>query len=227
MTPENWTGTRTGASVLLPHRVPVIRPEGPEVPAPGPLLLGALVSALCATPTCCFPPISGRSGRLVQIPALLDAHRHAQVSRVAHSTFCTHAAPITPVGHQAWSIAATWHLGLPRFWDGSAPTQSSRGLLRLHSRCGLRTRSTSFRGLLLRGFGSEGHPSSPPDGFRGASTIPRAGLPPAGDVHLSRRTQKRTKPNGRSRTRPDRCAPHFQRENEWGASGPERGQICP
>ena len=121
---------------------------------------------------------------------------HAQVSRVAHSTFCTHAAPITPVGHQAWSIAATWHLGLPRFWDGSAPTQSSRGLLRLHSRCGLRTRSTSFRGLLLRGFGSEGHPSSPPDGFRGASTIPRAGLPPAGDVHLSRRTQTWTKSAG-------------------------------
>ena len=118
---------------------------------------------------------------------------HAQVSRVAHSTFCTHAAPITPVGHQAWSIAATRCLGLPRIWDGSAPTQSSRGLLRLHLRCGLRTRSTSFRGLLLRGFGSGSRLPSPPDGFRGASTIPRAGLPPAGDVHLSRRTQIWTK----------------------------------
>jgi hypothetical protein len=38
-----------------------------------------------------------------------------------------------------------------------------------------------FKGLLLRGFGSGSRPPSPPDGFRGASTIPRAGLPPAGD----------------------------------------------
>jgi hypothetical protein len=38
-----------------------------------------------------------------------------------------------------------------------------------------------FRGLLLRGFGSGSRPPSPPDGFRGASTIPRAGLSPAGD----------------------------------------------
>ncbi len=38
-----------------------------------------------------------------------------------------------------------------------------------------------FGGLLLRGFGSGSRPPSPPDGFRGASTIPRAGLSPAGD----------------------------------------------
>jgi hypothetical protein len=38
-----------------------------------------------------------------------------------------------------------------------------------------------FKGLLLRGFGSGSRPPSPPDGFRGASTIPRAGLSPAGD----------------------------------------------
>ena len=37
-------------------------------------------------------------------------------------------------------------------------------------------------------FGSDGRPSSPPDSFRGESTIPRAGLPPAGGDAPSRRT---------------------------------------
>src|SRR5258708_11464629 len=45
-----------------------------------------------------------------------------------------------------------------------------------------------LRGLLSRGFESNGRPSSSPDSYRGASTIPRAGLSPAGGVHLSRRT---------------------------------------
>jgi len=46
----------------------------------------------------------------------------AQVSRVAHSTCCSHAAPTIPVDRQTWSIASAWRLGFPRFPDGSAST---------------------------------------------------------------------------------------------------------
>jgi len=43
-----------------------------------------------------------------------------------------------------------------------------------------------FRGLLSRGFENHGRfgTVTSPDSYRGASTIPRAGLAPAGEVHL-------------------------------------------
>ena len=59
-----------------------------------------------------------------------------------------------------------------------------------------------FRGLLLRGFGSGSRPPSPPDGFRGASTIPRAGLSPASE---SAPFTAHPKKDQISRTRADAC----------------------
>jgi hypothetical protein len=84
-----------------------------------------------------------------------------------------------------------------------------------------------FKGLLLRGFGSGSRPPSPPDGFRGASTIPRAGLPPAGERAPSRRTQKRTKSAGLVRTRVDASRGRFSEGNRGGRRFSERAVLPP
>ena len=133
-----------------------------------------------------------------------------QVSRVAHFTVCSHAAPHYPggpPGDAAVDLLAG-RLAFPVCASGRLPRLPFRGLLGLHSRCGLRTCSTSFRGLLSLGFESEGHPSSPPDSYRGGRLPPRAGLPPAGQVHLhgARTLGAHAAPQGKSahgRERPE------------------------
>jgi hypothetical protein len=76
-------------------------------------------------------------------------------SPVLRTAPCTHAAPITPVDRPTLlcRLFAFSRLAFPVVMSGRRPRQSSRGLLRLHSRCGLRTCSTSFRGLCLRASG--------------------------------------------------------------------------
>ena len=75
-------------------------------------------------------------------------------------------------------------MAFPVCAPGRLPRLPFRGLLGLHSRCGLQACSTSFRGLLSLGFESGSHLPSPPDSYRGGRLPPRAGLPPAGQVHL-------------------------------------------
>ena len=99
------------------------------------------------------------------------------------------------MGRQAWSIASTQRFGLPRFWDGSAPTSVLSG----PAQASLALRPTYSLDLLSGAF------------FFGASAQGVAHLhrPMASEVHrqflgqdfhlrvtvhLSRRTQKRTKP---------------------------------
>jgi hypothetical protein len=80
--------------------------------------------------------------------------RSGQVSRVAHLTVCSHAAPHYPGGPpgDAEVDLLAGRLAFPVCASGRLPRLPFRGLLGLHSRCGL--------------------------------LPPRAGLPPAGQVHL-------------------------------------------
>jgi hypothetical protein len=83
-----------------------------------------------------FPPRSLPASKVLwapPTPVRATPFRHVRSAPRSHrppvlrTPPCTHAAPIIPVGHQAWSIASTWHFGLPRFWDGSAPTSVLSG----------------------------------------------------------------------------------------------------
>jgi hypothetical protein len=133
---------------------------------------------------------------------------HAQASRVAHSTLhaCRAHYPGGPPG-----LVDCFHLAprpsplLGRVGAHVSPLGTCSGFTRVAA-CVLAR--PPFKGLLLRGFGSGSCPPSPPDGFRGASTIPRAGLPPAGECAPSRRTQKkRTKSRAARRPVRPRRAP--------------------
>src|SRR3954447_17918367 len=100
----------------------------------------------------------------------------AQASRVAHSTLhaCRAHYPGGPPGlvdcfHPA--LRPSPYLG--RVGTHVSPLGTCSGFTRVAAYVLARP---PFRGLLLRGFGSGSRPPSPPDGFRGASTIPRAGL---------------------------------------------------
>ena len=67
---------------------------------------------------------------------------------------------------------------------GAQEVEGSRPALAAFPSALVRARSTSFPGLLSRGFKSEGRPSFPPESYRGGRLPPRAGRPPAGQVHL-------------------------------------------
>jgi hypothetical protein len=71
---------------------------------------------------------------------------HAQASRVAHSTFARMPRPLSRWATRLGRLLPPGTSAFPVFGTGRRPRQSSRDLLRLHSRCGLRTRSTSFQG---------------------------------------------------------------------------------
>jgi len=93
------------------------------------------------------------------------------------TVLCTHAAPTTPVDRRWASVdsSPTSSAAFPVSGMGQRPRHKYRGLLRLHSRCGLRACSTSFQGPLSQGFAvavtrlpSLGF--SAPDSYRGVST---------------------------------------------------------
>jgi len=99
---------------------------------------------------------------------------------------CKRAVPITPVDRWPSSVdfAPASAAAFPFIPQGLHPRHSYRGLLRLHS-----LRPACLLDLLSKAFClGASTPRSPetatsPDSFRGVSTTPRAGFPPAGNVH--------------------------------------------
>ncbi len=137
-----------------------------------------------------------------------------QVSRVAH--FALHACcakyPDRPLDVLR-SIAPAQRGGLPQIPEGSA----SAAILSGPAQASLALRTCVLaqppcRGLLSRGFENHGclGAVTSPDSYRGASTIPRAGLAPAGEVHPHGAQENRSRPRaphgslaqGSSDTRP-------------------------
>ncbi len=75
-----------------------------------------------------------------RIPRLEVATLHRRGSLTLPRSPCAHAAPTTPAGddgHSGRFLPPT--NGLPHMAGGSAPARNFRGLLRVHSRCSLRT----------------------------------------------------------------------------------------
>ncbi len=110
-----------------------------------------------------------------------------QVSRVAHFSLhaCCAKYPDRPLDVLR-SIAPAQRGGLPQIPEGSA----SAAILSGPAQASLASRTCVLaqppcRGLLSRGFKNHGRfgTVTSPDSYRGASTIPRAGLAPAGEVH--------------------------------------------
>ncbi len=102
---------------------------------------------------------------------------------------CTHAAPNTPTDHWTFfgRLLPRERGGLPQIPEGSA----SAAILSGPAQASLALRTCVLaqppcRGLLSQGFKNHGRLGTvtSPDSYRGASTIPRAGLAPAGEVHL-------------------------------------------
>jgi len=82
----------------------------------------------------------------------------AQASRVAHSTVARMPRPLSRWATRLGRLLPPGASAFPVFGTGRRPRQSSRDLLRLHSRCGLRTRSTSFQGPSSSGLRLRGSP---------------------------------------------------------------------
>src|SRR5450759_2323270 len=82
-----------------------------------------------------------------------------------------------------------------------------------------------FRGLLSRGFENHGRLGTvtSPDSYRGASTIPRAGLAPAGEVHLHGAQEIQWHPPEYLRVSQPQSIAGFSRKatGEWSESRPE------
>ena len=100
---------------------------------------------------------------------------------------CSHAAPNAPADRWTFfgRLLPPSATAFPRLLKGRRLRHYYRSLLRLHSHCSLRACSTPFQRPSVSGLqearSSRTAPS--PDSYRGVSTIPRAGLTPAGKVH--------------------------------------------
>ena len=107
-------------------------------------------------------------------------------SPVLRTSPCSRAAPNTPVdppGSVDFLLPAASAFSLVQ--QDRHPHRYFRGLLRLHSDCCPLACSPSFPRTSVSGLHAGSHPPPRvPDSYRGASTTPRAGLPPAGDVRL-------------------------------------------
>ncbi len=117
----------------------------------------------------------------------------AQVSRVAHTTPCSACRshyPGRPPVRLLGQLLQTGASATPKIPVGTAttlwisgPAQASRSLRPADS---LDLLSKAF----VSGLRVDPHESATaPDSYRGGPSVPRAGFPPAGGVHLSRRTE--------------------------------------
>lgn len=134
----------------------------------------------------------------------------AQVSRVAHTTPCSACRshyPGRPPVRLLGQLLQTGASATPKIPVGTAttlwisgPAQASRSLRPADS---LDLLSKAF----VSGLRVDPHESATaPDSYRGGPSVPRAGFPPAGGVHLSRRTE----------------LPHGQRQREGAWLGLQR-----
>jgi hypothetical protein len=122
-------------------------------------------------------------------PRFRSVAARGQVSRVANR--CLHACCAQYPGVRA--VRCRLGRSVPAAFTVCKAARrtrwSFRGLLGLHSRYGPHACSPAFASF-VSGASTIRSPSRLPDSYRGAPTIPRAGLSPAASIHVSRHTCK-------------------------------------
>jgi hypothetical protein len=132
------------------------------------------------------PPPSSTAGvyslRNHRCPLPMDT---ARTSLVAHLISPMRAIITTPVGFIRHIAYFRINSGLPRYYGGSAPTTTFRGLLNVHSRYGPHGPLISQRDLFLKCFSSF-VTSCAASSVSGRSENYRVGFAPTNQMHLSK-----------------------------------------